>query len=236
MNAELKLEASPREQIGKQLPALRRSGSLPAVVYGHGSTATAVSVPYAAFEKLYPKAGESSLIDLSVSGKPPVKVLIQEVQRDAVSGTFLHVDFHEVKLTEKLTTDVALHFIGEAKAVKELGGVLVKTLDQLTVECLAKDLVHEIDVDISSLATFEDVIRVKDIILPAGMTTKVSPDEVVATVQPPRSEAEMKALEEAPVQETAEVEVAEKGKKKDEEAVEGEADASKSPEATPPAK
>ncbi len=212
----LALEAKTRKETSKKLSALRKDGNIPGVVYGHGRPTVPVAIPYSVFERIYQKAGESSLVDLRIDDHAPVKVLIQDIQTDPVNGKYLHVDFHEVKLTEKLSTDITLRFIGEAKAVKELGGVLVKTVDHLRVECLAKDLVHEIDVDISSLQGFDDAIRIRDIQLPPGISIKVSEDEVIVTVQPPRSEEEIKALEETPAAEVGEVEVVEKGKKKEE--------------------
>ncbi|MFA6908483.1 MAG: 50S ribosomal protein L25 [Patescibacteria group bacterium] len=229
---KLLLEAQKRTEKEKTLAALRKSGFIPAIVYGHDrEQATMLSISYPVFERMYKKAGHSSLIDLQVTDSQPVKVLIQQVQTDPLTGKFIHIDFHQVKLSEKLEVDILLNYIGESKAVKELGGVLVKTLDHVHAECLAKDLVHEIDFDISSLQSFEDAIRVSDLHVPAGVTIKQNADEVVATVQPPRSEAEMKELEAVPEAAVDQVEVAEKGKKP----VEGEDAAEADAKATPSA-
>ncbi len=214
----ISIEATKREETGKRARSLLHRNIIPAVVYGHDRTSTAIAVPYATFERAYAQAGESSLVDLKINEDQPVKVLIQSIQSDPLTGKFRHVDFHQVKMTEKLNADVALKFIGESKAVKELGGVLIKALDHIPVECLAKDLIHEIDVDISVLRTFDDVIRVRDLRVPTTVSVKHDTDDVVATVQPPRSEEEIKELEAKPEAEIGEVEVAEKGKKKDEDA------------------
>jgi len=111
-----------------------------------------------------------------------------------------------VKMTEKLRTEITLRFIGESAAVKELGGVLVKNLDHIKVETLPVDLVPEIPVDIARLKTFDDLIHVKDLAVPKGITVLDKEDEVVALVTPPRSEEELAALEKEAVDEKAAVE------------------------------
>jgi large subunit ribosomal protein L25 len=93
---------------------------------------------------------------------------------------------------EKLQTTIQLEFVGESAAVKALGGTLVKTLAEVEVECLPVDLPHNLVVDITSLATFEDVITVKDITLPKGVEMLTDLEETVAKIQPPRDvEAEL---------------------------------------------
>ena len=121
------------------------------------------------------------------------KVLINDIQRHPLSGQIIHIDFYKVKMTEKLTTDIPLVFVGESKAVKELGGILVKTLDHVKVECLPQDLVHELTVDLSSINTFDDAIHVSDLSLPSGLKVLTHGEEAIARVQPPRTEEEFKA-------------------------------------------
>lgn len=207
---KIALKAKVRKISGKKVDTLRKKKLLPGVVYGHGLKTISLVFDYQPFEKIYSQAGESSLVDLIIDNKEPVKVLIQDVQSDPVTGSFLHVDFHQVKMTEKITTEVVLTFRGESRAVKELGAILVKNLDHLKIECLPKDLVHKIEVDISSLNTFDDLIRVKDLKIPAGIEIKDNPDEVIVTVQPPRTEEELKALEEKVEEKVEEVKEAEK--------------------------
>jgi len=192
----LKLEAKTRQEFGKKNKKLRRNKLVPAVVYGHDIKSQSLVLDYHSFHRIYQKAGESSLIDLVIDKKSPVRVLIQQVQIDRLNQNYIHVDFHQVKMTEKITTEILLNFIGEAPAVKELNGVLVKNFDRLKIECLPKDLVHEIKVDISPLKTFEEAIHVRDIKIPDGIRVLEKEDEVVVTVIPPRTEEELKALEE----------------------------------------
>ncbi len=223
------LTAKRRAVLGRATKTLRREQLLPAVLYGHGVPTQPLQVAGRAFERVYAGAKESSLVDLTIEGEPPVKVLIQVVQRDPLHGRFLHVDFHQVRMTEKIETEIVLRFDGEPAAVKELGGVLVKSIAAVKVSCLPGDLVQELPVDLTALKTFEDVIHVRDIAVPAGLKILEGDDAVVATVAPPRSEAELAALEQKVETDVAAVEVV--GQKK-EEAAEGEA----APDATAAAK
>lgn len=219
------LTAQSREVLGKATRRLRVGGQLPAVLYGHGLGARSVTLNRNEFLKVYRAAGESTLVEVAVDGTPPVKAIIQEVQRHPLTGQVAHVDLHQVRMTEKLHTDIPLTFSGEALAVKELGGVLVRNLSAIKVEALPSDLVHEITVDVSALRTFEDAIRVKDLQLPSGITVlEHAPEDVVALVTPPRSEQELAELE-AKVDEQAAVEQVEGVKKEEasaEETTEGE--------------
>jgi len=195
-NESMTLSAEDRTETRKAVRALRKEGKLPAVLYGHGIKNKMLVINAREFETVYKEKGGSSLIDLNTGDQKPIKVIIQEVQRDPVSGVISHVDFHQVRMTEKISAEAEINFIGVSKAVKESGGVLVKNFDTLKIECLPQDLIHIIDVDISVLETFDDILRVSDIPLPHGITVKASADDVVASVQPPRSEEELKALEE----------------------------------------
>ena len=99
-----------------------------------------------------------------------------------VSHWLIHVDFFAVDANEKLEVGVKLEFVGVSEAVKSLGGTLVKVAHELEVECLPKDLPHEIVVDISKLATLDSVITVADLPLPTGVVAKALPEEVIASI------------------------------------------------------
>lgn len=216
--SEWRIEATTRTAMRKRLDALRRRGSIPAVLYGRGRRTEHLEVPAARFRLVFAEAGESSLVDVVVDGQRTVPSLVQDIQVEPVTGDILHVDFHAVSMTEKVEIDVALRFVGESLAVKELGGTLLKNKDTVKIECLPKDLVKEIDVDISKLKTFEDMIRLSDLRLPDGLHLKEPTETVVAQVEPPRSEEELKELETAVVEDVSQVEKVEKPK--EEEAVE----------------
>jgi large subunit ribosomal protein L25 len=208
----IKIEAKKRTIQGKANNAMRRGGTIPAVMYGKHQEPVSLELPESVFGKMYARAGESTLIDLTVDGKSH-KVLVQDVARDALTDRIIHADFHAVSLTEKLHTKIPLAFVGESKAVKGLGGILVKSVDELDVECLPQDLVHEIPVDISTLVNFGDFIRLKNVTLPPGIAVQhLHGEDVIATVTAPRSEEEIAALETKPVEAVGEVEVIKKEK------------------------
>lgn len=212
------LEAKRRELKGKASARLRKSHLIPAVLYGHHVTPVSLAVDERDFARLYPKVGESTLVDLAVEGNQPVRVLIHDIQDHPVTGQPIHVDFYQVRMDEKITAEIPLAFKGESAAVKELGGVLVKNLDRLKVSCLPGDLVAEIPVDTTTLKTFNDAIRIRDLALPKGLEILEKKELVIATAIPPRSEEELKALEEKPEESVEAVEKVEK-KEKEEEAV-----------------
>jgi len=197
---------------------IRFEGVLPGVVYGAGGENISLSMVPSEFAKLYKEAGESSLVDLMVDGKESGKVLIQEVQYEPIKGRVSHVDFRRVDMNKSITAKVELRLVGEAPAVKGLGGTLVRSLSEIVIECLPKDLVSHFDIDISVLNTFDDVIKVKDLVLPAGVQIlEQSPETVIATAAPALTEDQIKAMEEASKgADVSKIEVA--GKKKEEEA------------------
>lgn len=226
----LTLTVTPRTIIGKAVDTLRRAKTLPAVMYGHNIPSRSVAVDAGALEAIFKKAGSTSLIDVAVGDAAPVKAIIHDVQRHPTTGRITHVDLYQVQMTEKLETEIELHFIGESAAVKEQGGIFVRTLDSVKVSCLPADLVQSIDVDISVLKTFEDRIHISDLVVPSGITVMAKAEEVVASVTPPRSEAEIASLSEKVEENVDTVEVEKKVK------ADADADAEAADEGKPEAK
>lgn len=184
----LKLEAQKRDK-SENVKDLIAAGLIPAVVYGPKLTANKlVKVGANELKKAYEEAGESTLIELIVDGKPEGKVLIKDEQRHPIKDNVIHVDFYEVDMTKKIHAEIPLHFFGDSKAVRELAGVLIRSINEIEVRCLPTDLVKQIEVDISSLNTFDDVIKIHDIKLPAGIELAHETDDVVATVAEPKAE------------------------------------------------
>lgn len=215
------LHAEPRTTVGRKNYVLRNDDQLPAIVYGFGIEPTPVAIDRVAFDKAYAAAGASTVVDLDVNGTVH-PVLISEVQRNPLNDFAIHADFRRVDLSKKIEAKIPLKLIGISSAVKDMGGTLVQSLEDIEVLCLPNALVHDITVDISSLKTFDDVIRVSDITIPEGIEVKTDLDNAVASVQPPRSEAEMAALDAAVEADVSKVEVTSE-KKDDEAAAEGDA-------------
>ena len=192
---DLNLKAEKKEKNEKLAPDY-----IAAVLYGKGVANQSLKIKKVDFEKIFSASGESNLINLDF-GQGAVKVLVKDTQRDVLKNTFSHIDFYQVNMKEKINTEIPLHFVGESKAVKELGGMLMREIHELEVECLPSDLVDHIDINISGLNTFEDVITIADIVLPAGFRLiHNNPEDVIVMVVEPKVEVEeVKPVEVAPV-------------------------------------
>ena len=154
-----------------------------AVVYGPKVENQNIFINYRDFERVLRDAGESTLVDLAIGGKDPVKVLIHDMQKDPLNGECIHVDFYELDMSKKTRVDVELKFLGAEEVMKLTGGEISESVDHLEVECLPKDLVKEIDIDLSTLKSIGDVIYAKDIKLPAGLELISDPELPVASLQ-----------------------------------------------------
>jgi len=193
--AENMLSAETRSETGKGANRrLRVSGKIPAVIYGKSRAAQSVTLDPKALETLLHKsgAGLNTLIDLSVSGRTDT-VLVKELQRHPVHGSYVHVDFFKVDLTQKITVSVPIHFIGKARGV-EFGGILDHPLRELEVECLPRAIPEFVEVDVSALEVGQ-AIHVSDVRLPEGVEVKTDPTLPVASVVLPAAEVEATPVE-----------------------------------------
>lgn len=193
------ITAETRTTLGKRSKDELKVMRIPAVMYGKGVSTQVITLPKSAFVKTYAAAGFSSLIDMTIDGKTSVKAVIKEVQLHPLTNEITHVDFHQIRMDEKMTVRVPLVFTGESIAVKGLGGTLVKSMDEVEISCLPADLPHEITVDLSSLTTFEASIAVGSLTLPAGVEILSEANATIATVARPMTEEELKKLDEPAV-------------------------------------
>jgi large subunit ribosomal protein L25 len=190
---EIKLNSKIRAQKEKLAKDI-----IPAVVYGPETESISIQLNKSEFDKVLSQAGESNLIDLDVEGKS-YKVLVKDVQRDALKSWATHVDFYVVNMKKKVHAEVPLHFIGESRLAKEQGGMLEKNIHEVMVSCLPSDLVDHIDVDVSVLESYDDVIKMTDIKLPKNVELVSHTDDVVALMIEPKVEVEAPAPVAAPV-------------------------------------
>lgn len=204
----IELHAELRDLEKEKPNALRREGFLPASVYGPGKPNQHLKLKLSEFERVYKKVGLSELVMLKIDGQS-FNVLIREVDRQA--GKYLHAAFLQLQMDKPIEVDVALNFVGEAPAV-DMGGSLSKELDELSVECLPKDLVQSIDVDLSVLEEIGSEIRVSDIKLPPRLTLLTDPGELVARVVMPTVEEEEAPAAEEPSETPSEAEPEEENK------------------------
>ncbi|MBM4446384.1 MAG: 50S ribosomal protein L25 [Chloroflexi bacterium] len=184
------LEVSKRDITGKKVRFLRRQGITPGNIYGHGIDSTAVKMDAKSLKHLLAHVGGTDLISLKIdNSKTPVLVLVRDVQRNPLTDELLHVDFYQVKMTEKIKADVALVFVGEAPVLDKIKKASVLPLiDSLHIEALPDDLPHSLEVDLSSLEELDSTIHVKDIHLGDGITLLSDPEQMVVKVAEARKE------------------------------------------------
>jgi len=194
MSDSITLKAAIREA-GKGLQTLRNKGFVPASLYGHGVEPMNLSLESREFTRAFKAAGENTIIALSIDGKKPVNVLVKEAQMHPLTNRYTHADLFQVRMDEEIEATVPLEFVGVSAAVSELGGVLIKALDEVDVTALPADLPHTLRVDLSALKTFDDAISVGDIVLPARVAIGNDAETVVALVEAPRTAAEIEALD-----------------------------------------
>lgn len=195
-----RLAAEPRSVTGKKVASLRRAGKVPAVVYGHGHASQPVQLDAHEFDQLRRHSGRNALLDLTLGKGKPTPVILQHIQEHPVTRRPVHVDLFAVNVTEDITVDVPLAFIGESDAVRKDGGTLLHQRDTVSVRALPDALPSVIEVSIASLVDFDATIRVGDIAVPQGATILTDAAEVLARVQPPRVAEEPVVAAEAPAE------------------------------------
>lgn len=221
----LKIQADKREILGKKVRFLRREGITPVHVFGHNVESQALQCDTDSLQRIIGQAGTTRLVALKIEGdESPKSVLIREIQKDAISGQLLHVDFYQIRKTEKIKADIPLVFVGEAPAMHLKGRILAQELSSISVECLPDRLPPQIEIDLSSLEELNQAIHVSDITLGPDITLITSPDRLIVKV----AEIRVKIEEEEVV---AEEEVAEEAEM--EEGAEPEAEAEAKAEAGP---
>ena len=201
----INIKAEKREKIGK-LEDLRKSGFLPAVLYGRMQTSTPIQIKKSVFVKAWKEAGESTVIGLeTLDGK--IDALIHDVDIDPISGEPRHADFYVFEKGHKVEISIPIEFEGVSPAIEDLGGVLVKVLHEIQIKAEPNNLPHEIIVNIENLVDFTSQILAKDIKLPGGVELLQNPEDVVVAV----TEAKEEELETTPV-DLSQIEVEKKGK------------------------
>ena len=199
---QLQLRAKKRDVLGRKTKRLRAENLLPAILYGPKIKNIPLVLDYKSFEKVWSKAGESSLINLEIEGeKKKYLVLIHDIQQDPLTDKIIHIDLYQPDLEKKVTAWVPLVIVGEAPAVKNLGGTLVRNLDEVEVRALPRDLPHEIKVDVSNLKEIHDEILIEDLQVPNNVEILKNPKEVVVTVAPPERVEEELAEEKEEIKE-----------------------------------
>ncbi len=194
MAKQLKLSVQTRAEAGRTaVKKIKSAGFVPAVIYGSKQEPLNLQVSAREISKLLSHStGEHLLVELEIADGAKVTnrlALIQEVQHHAVRRDILHVDFHAVDANKKLHAEVAIEAVGESTGVKNRGGILELNLHSIEVECLPKDLPEIISIDVSAL-DIGDAVKVRDLQLPAGVTSRANPDLTLVHVAAPKVEVE----------------------------------------------
>lgn len=215
----LTLKAEIRES-SEKTPALRREGWLLGVVYGFEMSAQPLKINLKEFQKIYQEAGENTLVSLVLGKGDQEKSyasLIHEIQRDPVTDALIHVDFYHPSEKKRIEASIPILFEGDAPAVRNFGGTIIKEMKELEVKGLAAELPHEIKVDLGVLENIHDRILVKDLPIDSKIEVLSDPESIVATALPAESvEEELEKSVEETVGSVEEEEEEEKEEEKEE--------------------
>ena len=189
MAQQANLQAATRTLTGKGAArTLRRQGKVPGVIYGHNRTPEAVSIETSALNKmLVGISAGTTVLDVVVDGRPAVKALIREIQRDSVRpADILHLDLYEVRADEKVTLAVPVHLVGIPDGVRNFGGVLDHSLREIEIEVLPADIPEHVELDVTALIIGHSLF-VRDIKIEKAEILN-EPDTPVCSVVAPRTE------------------------------------------------
>jgi len=171
--------------MGKKSRFLRRQGITPVHLFGHDTEPMALQCETDLLKPVLKQAGKTRLVGLKIDKqKKPRNVVVREVQKDALSGELVHVDFFQVSMKEKIKVEVPVTLLGEAPALKSKGNMLVHELAAVEIECLPDKIPDSVQVDISVLVGDDQSIQVKDVVLGEGIVALNSPDQVVVRIAP----------------------------------------------------
>ncbi len=179
-NLNLNAEIRTTEEKTKEL---RASSMVPWVVYGKNQEPISLKINNSDFLRTFRQSGESHIINLSV-GKDSIEVLVHDIQREPITGDFLHIDFYAITRGEKVHTKIAFNFTWESQAVRE-GAILDEHIKEIEVKVLPRNLVDAIDVDLSALKEMWDSIKISDLAIDAEKFEVLTADTVVVSASKP---------------------------------------------------
>jgi large subunit ribosomal protein L25 len=227
MRKDITINAEPRSSRGKnEARRLRVKGAIPAVVYGGKEPAIAVSVdPKEVNRLLHSKTGHNTIFNVAIRDMATTPAMVVDWQNDPIKGNLLHIDLKRIDLSARISVAIPVHCTGEAKGVKQQGGLLEVVTREVQIECLPDEIPENFVVEVTELLIGQS-IRAGELPLVGSMKLLSQPEAVLVHVIALRAEAvatpaEGEVAEGAAA--PAEPEVIKKGKKEEE----GEAEAKK---------
>ena len=181
--ADFILKAAKRNILGKKTRFLRRQDITPTHLFGHNIKSLTLQCNTTELQHVISQSGTTRLIDIHIEAeKQPRSVFIREIQRDEIGGQLLHVDFYQIRKTEKMTADIPIVLIGEAPAAKSKDNMIEHSLTQIGIECLPHKLPPQIEIDLGLLEDSGQAIYVRDITLDPDITITTDPDQIIVKV------------------------------------------------------
>ena len=183
MRLDTVVAAEPRSSRGKnEARRTRKRGLIPAIVYGAFKDPQAVSVsPKDILRIIRGKSGHNAIFDVDIAGVEKTPVIVADEQYEPIKGTLMHIDLKRIDLTRKLRVSVPIHITGDAKGIKQQGGVLDVVTRSVEIECVPDDIPNQFDVNVTELM-LGDAIRVSDLEVKAGVRILTAGEAVVAHV------------------------------------------------------
>ena len=212
--SEITLTGEIRKNVGKRVRALRKTGKVPGIYYGHGKQNIPVSLPAPSLTPLY-TTSETHIINLQLDDGSSHLCVLRDVQLDPVTEKPVHFDLFGLSENEKLTIQIPVKLTGGIpKGVRE-GGILQHILHKLKVSCLPKDIPDHIEINVEEL-TINRSVHVKDLTIPNVTILENESSTIVAVVPPvvvKEPEPAVAVVAEPTAEAPAEPEVISKGKK-----------------------
>ena len=185
---DIVLAIEPRTDKGKAAAGrLRRSGTVPAVIYSDGNAAETVQLNEHEIEQVFRHhASETMIMALNMAGGGTRKVLLKDVQHHPVTSKLLHLDFQEVNMNKAIVVEISIELVGTPIGVSQGGGILDQAHRTVEVECLPGDLSDSIEVDVSHLDV-GDSLHVNEVPWDTSKFKVITPGEIaVAGVLAPK--------------------------------------------------
>ena len=197
--ADKSFKVTTRTVTGKKARFLRRQGITPAHLFGQGLDSASVQCPTSELTRAIAQKGTTRLMDLKIDDEKEARsVFIREIQRDAISGELIHVDFYQVNKSRKIRVAVPVVLVGDAPAAKLKNNIIEQLMSEVEVESLPGDLPPQLEVDITPLAEANQSLRISDIKVKPGVSIMAAQEQLIVKVSTIAEEKEAVAAEVAP--------------------------------------